>query len=92
MKRRHGTLARYKAGCRCKPCREVNAAWVREWRAARATPALPRARGIVCVCGGLLLRCDGRLSDFMHSATRSEFCPDGRVALPVEKAWRGAGV
>lgn len=34
---KHGTVSRYTGGdCRCKQCRDANAAYCREWRARKA--------------------------------------------------------
>lgn len=91
----HGTTTGYKRGCRCVDCTAANTAAAKRWREANRpndNAVFTDAPGIQCRCGGRLVPCDGAFGDWMHRRTRSEFCPDGVVAIPVEKAWRGVGV
>lgn len=91
---RHGTINGYKNGlCRCEPCTAANKVYKQRQRGVMhkgVVHYLPI--GIACRCGGRLVPIDGRFTDWAHHDTKSEHCPTGELAFPIEKAWRKAAV
>lgn len=83
---RHGTINGYVHGkCRCDDCSAANTEHLRRWSVRHfgvvaANPSRP-------ACGSCLEEieaCDGLHSDWMHSATRREFCANGvTLAEPI---------